>query len=105
VRFLVDTLRVAEAVAKNLDGEHFASGAVNGAEDAGKGARADSIEHLVVAVEEASARSRAHQFLELILRQQAAAEEDLLEDIERCTRRSGLVPGGLELRIVDDAYV
>src|SRR5215212_4477775 len=75
VRFLVDSLRIAEVVAKNLDGEHLASDAVNGAEDAGEGAGADRIEHFVVAVKKASARLRAHQLLELVLREQAAAEE------------------------------
>src|SRR4051794_16480280 len=79
VRFLVDSLRIAKVVAKNLDGEHLTRGSVNGAEDAGKGAGADRIEHFVVAVKEAGARLGSHQPLELILGQEPAAEEHLLE--------------------------
>ena len=103
--FLVDAFRIAEAGAEHLDGDHLAGGAVDGAEDAGEGAGTDAIEHFVVAVEEAGARFRSHQLFELILREQAAAEEHLLEYVERGAGRSGFVPGGLELRIVDDAYV
>ena len=59
VRLGVHPLRVAQAAAQHLHGEHLARCAVHGTVDAGERAGADAIQHFVVAVEEAGPRLAA----------------------------------------------
>ena len=101
----VGQLGIAEAAAQHFDGVHLARLAVHGAKHAGKRAGADAIQHLIIAVEEAGARFVLHQPLELILRQQPAAQESLLKRGQRHVRGAELAPHRLQLRIVDDVDV
>ena len=100
----VGALRIAEAAAQHLHGVHLAGLVVHCAKHAGKRAGADAIQHLVIAVEEAGPRLGLHQLLELILRQQLAAQESLLKGGQR-RGRAQLAPHGLSCALVDDAHV
>ena len=105
LRFGCVPLGLLRLLRKHLDRVHSAGRAVDGAKHAGKRAGADAIQHLVVAVEEAGARLGAHQPLELILRDELAAQQNLLEIAERRVGRTELAPDALKLRIIDDVDI
>ena len=94
----------AVAAAQHLDGEQLAGVLVRGAEDAGKGAGADAVLHLVVAVEEAGAEV-LEQPIELVVGQQAAADERLLERLEVDVARAELAPDDLQVLLGEHADV
>ena len=72
--------------------------------DAGEGAGADQIQHLVVAVEEAGALA-AQQALGLIVGQQLAAQQKLLKLLAGELAAADLAPDLLELALVEQVQV
>ena len=97
VAFVV-AARTAVAGPQDLDRDELAGDLVRGAEHAGEGAGAHAVLDLVVAVEEAGAEI-LDQAVELVVGQQPAADEGLLEGFDFDVARAVLAPDDLEVLI------